>query len=534
MKLYNFIYLLGFLLVQYAHAGYEDLEIPPEFEGLTLIQEEGEKLSFQELKRLGFSFDERRYRFRQPKENVFYYKKRSRSLIKWKDIDPYRWLDVQEWIRERQYRDSTPFWEQELRNRNNVELMGRVLGCVGECRIYRGNTFVYASYRSTINEGDDVVTGKSGYIIIYLMDGTLVRLSPQTSMTFKEINFGIEENFLHVRLNEGNAFWLSRQSYKFSETNKAETDVLFLPLRLQEANASTEKKSFFEDDLSAFLSPDTYTLRQYQRLNRLVEENNKFTGKRPTYSFIVMPNGTLYGKNLVMDIYYALNKEAYFYLRDEKNIMATFPEDPPEQEEPLSFKHDMLNEVGDEDNGDPVLHFMFRGYNNREKKQIEVSKWYKVDSKGREVEEVEKIPLAFKLNQIITRRFPTILVAREIMLKRYTEPIYKRLEDRWLLARDAGYQLWGKIYRNYEGRSASDLEQRVDFLTEYTRRIETTALVALSKVYLTLNEETKANLDPDKRFYSQRAFAAYLSRINEVKLKKINATNERYWLLKEF
>ena len=118
----------------------------------------------------------------------FIYKGQERSLVQWRDLDPKIWLDYKAWEVERAYRDQNPQWRIELRDILLSELVGKVVSCIGTCKIYRGKVFVNASYRSKIYEGDEIQTTEDSYAWVFLMDGTLVRIAPKSSISFKEIN----------------------------------------------------------------------------------------------------------------------------------------------------------------------------------------------------------------------------------------------------------------------------------------------------------------------------------------------------------
>src|SRR5690606_11019760 len=133
-------------------------------------------------------------------------------------------------------KDLEPEWRRNLRQRGLAEDSGRSLECVGDCKLYRGDGAAQLRLRSRVIEGDELETGADSDAGLFLMDGSMVRVSPNTSVTFKAINISEKAVFHHARLNYGHALWISRQKEKFPENGLKETDALFLPLNFFGAN----------------------------------------------------------------------------------------------------------------------------------------------------------------------------------------------------------------------------------------------------------------------------------------------------------
>jgi hypothetical protein len=88
-----------------------------------------------------------------------------------------------------------------------------------------------------------------------------------------------------------------------------------------------------------------------------------------------------------------------------------------------------------------------------------------VTASGREYVTVKNVPGELQVTELLTKRIKTIELAREIWVKSMTLPLFKEVADAKKLATREGYHLWG-----------DEIEKRLDFLQEYTRRIETTNL----------------------------------------------------------
>ena len=148
--------------------------------------------------------------------------------------------------KEREIKDRFASWENLKRERELKERVGHVLDCRGKCLLFRGLGKNKIQFKSTLKEGDEIQTFKDSYLWFFLLDGTMVRLSPLSSITLKEINLTEKEVFIHARVNFGNLLWLSRDDVGFSEIKQRETDTLFKPIPLYEALPKVKKKKVDE------------------------------------------------------------------------------------------------------------------------------------------------------------------------------------------------------------------------------------------------------------------------------------------------
>jgi hypothetical protein len=379
----------------------------------------------------------------RPQQSL-YYRGRKSSLIEWGDVDEDRFLNFERWKVDLSVKEKQPRWRINLQERRLLEKVGYVLKCVGECRLYRGVGYARVDYLSTLREGDELQTLEDSYLWAYFLDGTLMRMSPKGSVTFKEINIGEKENFIFTRLNSGNILFLSRHQSELTPQDIRETDSLFLPLSFLDANQRDASYSLTEDDLFTYLEESVNFSKVYKRLNDLIVENSREV--KPTEFFLVMPNGTVQGRNLSAEFIVLQGNKSYFKLRDSKQI---------------GLKEEIESLPGT---------FYFRGFNNDETEVVSVGNWYEVDAKGRTVQNITT-PKAFQVGEFVTKNIPTILVARELMFKKYSSFMHDQLSERQL-AEEHGYRRWGALEK--EG---SDLNLRLKFLREYTRRSETTTLV---------------------------------------------------------
>jgi hypothetical protein len=388
------------------------------------------------------------------------FKNQRKSSTAWGELNIKKFLSLDEWKDQIAEQALVPEWETIARERNNREMVGRFFQCVGTCRIDQGESFFNPSFRTAIYEGDEVQTIGESYAWIFLLDGTMVRLSPESSINFNELNIGVKENFLSVRVNTGNILWLSRNESMLSEEDKIrETDVLFNPIALYEAQPITDKKAYKEDDLIELVSDDQTILNQYKNLNKLIQDNNKFTRGKPTYAFIVMPNLTIMGYNPSVEIVSLLGGKTFLKKRSANFLGLQQAETLPNQE----------------------IDIQMRGLENFDLKKLPTDQWLTVDEKGRDLAPTFEDLNWLTMGEFITKRIPSLLVAREIMLSKYSDFLFQEKYDPKVLATQNGYRLWGEISRVDQSSKKADLELRLDFLKEYFRRIETTNLLVSSQ-----------------------------------------------------
>lgn len=429
----------------------------------------------------------------------------SKSLIQWDEIDPIQWTNFERWKNETILKDKHPDWENVVRERNVQSLMGRVLDCVGDCRLYKTQDFTRLRFRSALYQGDEITTGEDSYLWLFMLDGTMVRLSPDSSITLRELNVGTTETLIHVRLNAGNILWLSRSEKTFVEENLRETDSLFLPLYFFEANPQAKEKKVDEDDLFGFLAEDPIVLRQTQRLNELVTENNQWTKGRKTFSFLVMPNGSVAGYDIRAEFIVLLGGESFVKRRDASS---------------LRLKE---SEVSSQ------VNFYYRGFENTQEFPLLQNQWYRIDPTGRNISDYNP-PSLFGVGEFVTRRIPTIYVARELMMQKYSKFMYEDLSA-MEMARDHGQLKWGELKNPQD-----DLAQRLSFIKEHTRRTETMQLLTSERFkerVLSERNEVLESMVYSERFFRKALVNFKFKREVEHQInpegETLNSTQKKLW-----
>lgn len=414
------------------------------------------------------------------------FKGQKESITPWGNFSSESFLSYKKWREESDLQLQFPDWENVIHERNHREMVGRIYQCIGSCRVDRGESFFNGSHRTGVYEGDEVQTIGDSYAWIFLFDGTMVRLSPRSSITFNEFNVGVKENFINARINVGTILWLSRHENQFQESNLRETDVVFFPYSEYESLPVTEKNPYLEDDLLELISETNTQINHYKSLNEKIEQNNiKLTKNKPTYAFLVMPNATLMGVSPSVEMVSLIGGKSYFKKR--------------------SLEH--MGLIVKNETADNELFLQLRGYDNKELQLIEQSSWMEVEEKGRSV--VENTQMHWlNVSEFITKRIPSIMMGREIFLNRYSEFAFREKYNIETLAQENGYRLWGKLKVD-EGEKKSDLELRLEFLKEYFRRVETSNLLASQKIRERLQERGERGLSTE---YGDYFFITALNR----------------------
>lgn len=377
-------------------------------------------------------------------------KGQSYSIIPWSTLSPDDWLSFEKWQIERKIKDSIPDWKVRLRQTEHRELMGKLLQCRGTCSIFSGSEKVKVQHLSRVVEGDELVTDKDSVAWLYGMDGSLLRLSAQSSLSLFEINISKDEVLLVARLNQGHVFWSPRSMEEFPLDLNPETDSLSLPLLIKEANVQFFERGIFrkqsdEMRLQEILELDENAVKaQVLRLNEVKKENNQ-VGKIKTRFVLITPNATIVSQDSTFDALYLVGGSSY-------------------------FKRRTLEEK--------AFSLQLRGYASAEIFSVDEASWYEVEGGGKSYQKLSDAPGHLQILELLTRRVKSIELAREIWFKEFSKPIIDAVNDPRKLAVDQGYTLWG-----------SELTKRYQFILEYARRVETTQLRSIENLLERIEEK---------------------------------------------
>lgn len=421
------------------------------------------------------------------------------SIIPWSTLDPMEWLSIENWIIERSVKDEIPDWKVRLREADHKELVGKILKCSGSCHVYRGINRAQVQHLSRVREGDELTTDKNSVAWIFLMDGSLMRVSPESSVTLQEINVSKGEIFYLTRLNHGHIFWHPKTNQELKLDEAPETDSMSIPLLVRDANQEFFERAFFKyqkdrDHLTEVMTLEDRAIKeQFESINRFRKTENPLL-LIPTKMMIVSPNATLISVNSSLDFVYLFGNKSYFKKRLENQ---------------------------------PEISLHLRGYSTFESKPIGDLKWYEVAANGRAFEQMSDVPGNLQVLELLTRRIKTIELAREIWIQKFTLPMLATIQDARNMAKNYGYRVWG-----------DDLEKRFSFLLEYTRRIETTNLKSLENLLTKVEgkgENLKKDLSDDLYRASLNDYLLGLkSRYDNKKMRVREMSDLQYyvWILK--
>jgi hypothetical protein len=421
------------------------------------------------------------------------------SIIPWEELDSEEWLSISKWINEREVKDRIPDWKIRLREATHHELIGKVLNCHGTCYVFRGTNKARVQHLSQVREGDEFQTEPDSVAWIFLMDGSLVRLSSETSISFHEINFSATQNFIEARLNHGHIYWHNRSKIEDTIEYAPETDSVSLPLMLSEANQEYfHRKSFQKlndsEQISELMIPDDFAVKdQFEFFKKLKSQNTPYL-TIPTKVMIVAPNGTIVSQDTSFDLVHLMGGASWF-----KKRTATEGHD---------FK------------------IYLRGYSATEAQTDAQIDWYEIPANGRSYAVTDSRG-TLQILELLTKRITTIELAREIWIRDFTLPIIQNFASPEILGRQYGYRLWG-----------DDLEKRYNFLLEYTRRVETTNLKSVETLLIKLEE----NGEKPRKELSDNLFRVSLNHYllglksrydkKKMRVREMNDLQYYVWMLK--
>lgn len=398
------------------------------------------------------------------------------SIIPWRGLDPEGFLNIDYWLTDRALKDKTADWKIRLRDQRHMELMGKVLKCVGTCPVFRSVEKANVEHLSRILEGDEFRTDKDSYAWVYLMDGTLLRLGADTSVSFHEMIISDKEIFFLFRLNRGHVYWHPRSSAEVKVDSKPETDTIFLPLMMRVANLEWyERKRFSSQNdrehLNEIMELRDLAIKDHNtRLNAMKKSNNeaieKFNRKGLiTRIMMVTPNVTVTAENLSVNVIHVTGGKSWFRKSEGEGSMTVD----------------------------------LRGYTKTTTLVENPEVWQEVEPTGRSIS-TAGIVSELDVAELISKRIPTIELAREMWLEKFTLPIFGDMGEQKKLGIEHGYRLW----------TEDDLKKRQEFLSEYSRRMETTHLRSVENLLVKLEaagETPRRELNSD---IYQKALNHYL------------------------
>ena len=439
-------------------------------------------------------------------DDLEYGREQFKDLTDWKNINASDWTDLSVWKMQRAAKDKTPNWRVLVRNKRDSEPVGKLIKCLGRCTYFTGEFSSQAKSLTNLKEGDEFQTSDNSTAWIVLVDGTLLRVSPNTSLTFNEVNLSKDEVFFLVRLNFGHLQYQSRLQGKFKALNESESDLAFLPLLVKKANREyfsiLEYERFNKaEKIQYSIVPNAGYISQYVDLNDRTNNKDHVALKRDTKIFFYTPNISLVSKNMNGSLFYSPRGNTYLKV-----------------EETIPFFTSMDSRVQE-------VSYQLRGYETRSMKALETNKWLKVNIEGTELSESSKNIHHLHAARGFLRRIPTIQLAREIYLNQYFVDALDPVHDGNTLARDHGIRLWN------EGKRP-EMFLRETYLREYIRRTETTNLKSLAKIY------PEENLDVFDVSYIEDAMFKHYTKLKRfyspahMAVREMNQNEYYLWLLR--
>jgi hypothetical protein len=410
------------------------------------------------------------------------FKNQAKSLIDWDNINTQQWLDLDSWITQRNAKSANPNWKVEKRVKEHKEVMGKVLQCLGECKVHGRFGATKGRFKTRIYEGDELETFDKSSAWIVLVDGSLIRLAAFSSISFYEINFTKKESFISYRLNRGHLFSSSRKEHDEYETNMLQTDTAFFPLHYIEANQ------------------EFYMRKEYKKLNP--EEKLK-------YALELNPGSS--------SLQIALNKS--FKAHPQKKQTTHLAITANSSFIILDGQYHLFHET----KAKSLLHadrakqidVSLRGYSNNTLVNASAKKYYEVNKEGTQISENEKLKSKFKKIKYLVSRIPSLYMAREIELK---DKMAILMNEDIKLSLDFNYYRWEEDH----------LDKHIDSLIDYSRRIETTNLSVVGKFF----KSTVITGMTDKYFqYTYSIHLGNLGNRDYAELEKIKSFDKaRYYL----
>ena len=429
-----------------------------------------------------------------------------KDLTEWKKIDNAKWTSFGDWKKQRAAKDKLPSWRTLTRNAKSREIIARVIKCVGRCQYYRGLNVSTAQTLTTLREGDEFITAKDSQAWIVLMDGTIFRVSAKTSLTLNEVNLSLKQVSFLIRLNSGHVQFQSRLRGQFKTLNRPESDLVFSPLLVRQANRefyaiNEYKKLSKKEKFSYAVAANAGHAAQYLKLNDFLKSKDDVFSKRDSKVLLYTANLSLFTQNTHGSLFYSPRGKSVFKITNE------------------------LENFTSGDNRVQRARIQKRGYEVSGLDNIIFNQWYEVDAKGENIDTLSLAPRYFEASRSFLNRIPMIQLAREVFLEKYSLGLFSTKGTK-SLARDYGYRLWDNSKR-------PELFLREAYLKEYIRRTETTNLKSFEKLSEIL---TPFEFD---RSYFQRAMNKHYKKIKDLhslknlKVRKLSHKKFYLWLLRE-
>ncbi len=446
--------------------------------------------------------------------NQFFYKNEKKSAIDWAELEEKQWLDLSKWKQELKWKEKIGNWRLYNQEMEMVEPVGYLLRCVGQCRIHRGTRKEIFSprFRSKILERDDFETFSDSYAFIYLLNGTMLRLAPNTSISLNEFNINKHGSFLYARVNHGQILSIPRVDEPFTVQSMRETDIIFYPLSCHKAHVSVdETKRFSDDDLYEYTLLKRKHEKKYSYLNNFIEKNKITVPEQKHTTLFTSANGNVLSTNTVLDFIVLQNSTSYIRSRSGEGL---YYDKSPEFAVSHFYSH---NSVEEEDIRETS-------------EELESGKWYEVKDERRELLGYPEGQKRFYMPSLVSRRMPSIFIARELFIRKYSQFLFEPSMTKRLMATKYSLRLWD----SWDSEGDSDLS--LNFLLGYSKMVELKNFDEKKKLFKRIGsrKETITVGHYDESYYNT-ALRLYLfaqkgrHSFFDLKTGVLNSTKKPFW-----
>ena len=230
------------------------------------------------------------------KRNSTYFEKRS--------VDEQ--LSLKKWMkRNKQLEEAGYFSARRLDHKKVKNLVGKIIRKVGDVRVERDGALTKGSNGSFLYKGDTIETMETGASWVVLINGALIRVSPNSSISFSEYLFNETKMTFFVRLNFGELLGKLKSKNDYTIADKKFSDLAFEPVLSKEELSRFYKKrgeNFFggKFDLtdlnqlvSSTLSNDEVSASQLENVIYFITNNGLFETDDGYYHLINIQERTL-------------------------------------------------------------------------------------------------------------------------------------------------------------------------------------------------------------------------------------------------
>lgn len=438
----------------------------------------------------------------------FLYRNQKISTIDWRDINEQNWLDLSLWKKDRVWREKVGNWRLYYQEIKLVEPVGKLIECVGNCIVHRGEKREKFKpvFKSKIVERDEFSTGEKSYAYVYLLNGTLMRLSPNTSVSVNEFNINKSGSFVYIRVNFGQVLTIPRHNLDFTVRKESETDIIFYPLTFYQAHMNVmDKDRFSEDELFKYTMLKKRYEKKYIWLNELINKHQTVEQQRTVILFSTS-NGSLSTSNTITDVISMKNGDSFVRVRSGEGL---YYDQSPEHIE---------------------AYFNIRENVNLENESLDLDKWYSITNKNNSFSYYPEGDKRFYMPSLITRRIPSILVARELFVERYSKYLLEKNLTKKLLATRYSFRLWDEWGTN------GDSDKRLEFLKKYTQKVEYKNVREKAKLFARLSKRGEKVVigNYNESYYADAVreyFFSQKKRASRFDLKTgvLNSTRKKFW-----